>query len=72
MEYRDFNHYKSCPILHRKETFLHSSHPRYEEFSALSSAEEAGLLSRRDIGSKNRWEEVLQEKGLRIEGHVLL
>ncbi|HNH07594.1 MAG TPA: DNA phosphorothioation-associated putative methyltransferase, partial [Leptospiraceae bacterium] len=63
--YRDYSSSENPPILHRKETFLHSSHPKYEEYSALTGAEEsAGLLSRRDIGTRKGWEKVLKEKGL--------
>ncbi len=62
--YRDFSSSENPPILHRKETFLHSLHPKYEEYSALTDAEEsAGLLSRRDIGTRKGWEKVLKENG---------
>ena len=70
--YREYKNSENPPILHRKETFLHSYHPRYEEFSALTSAEEeAGLLSRRDIGFKKKWEDLLLMEGYEITGHTL-
>ena len=61
------------PILHRKETFLAATHPRREEFAALTRAEEgAGLYEHpATIGFKLNWERLLREKGLRIEGHRL-
>ena len=70
--YREYKNSENPPILHRKETFLHSNHLRYEEFSALTSAEEeAGLLSRRDIGFKKKWEDLLLMEGYEIVGHIL-
>lgn len=70
--YREYKNSENPPILHRKETFLHSNHLRYEEFSALTSAEEeAGLLSRRDIGLKKKWEDLLVLEGYEIVGHIL-
>ncbi len=66
-------HSESPPILHRKETFLHSTHPRFEEFSALTVAEEeAGLLSRRDIGTKKKWLDLLFTEGFEVKGHTLI
>ena len=71
--YREYMHSESPPILHRKETFLHSTHPRFEEFSALTVAEEeAGLLSRRDIGTKKKWLDLLFTEGFEVQGHTLI
>jgi hypothetical protein len=54
--------------------FLPTNHPRYPEFVALTSAEEAtGLYEHTTtIGFKLNWERLLAEKGVRIEGHTLL
>jgi hypothetical protein len=60
-------------ILHRKETFVHPSHPRYNDWKAFSDAEEeAGLLSRSDIGMVKQWEAFLADRGYRIEDGVLM
>jgi len=62
-------------ILHRKETFVSEAHPQYAQFAALTAAEEqAGLYAPehlRFIGRKNYWENLLTQKGLRIENHEL-
>jgi len=62
------------PILHRKELMLAPEHPRFEEFAALSRAEEqAGLYSNTAvIGFRINWERLLAAHGLAIEGHSLL
>ena len=51
------------PILHRKETFLPSDHPRRAEFAALTKAEEAeGLYEHTaTIGFKLNWERLLNQ-----------
>lgn len=60
-------------ILHRKETFVSVRHPRHDDFAALTAKEEeAGLLSRPDIGSRNGWQTALSEKGLAIKGYDLV
>jgi hypothetical protein len=61
---------KSPPILHRKETFLSPSHPRYDEYAELTRQEaELGLLSRHTIGTRRKWEELLAQEGVAIDGH---
>ena len=62
------------PILHRKETFLHSAHPKADFFSALTRAEEeAGLLAETArIGFRLNWERLLTSRGWRLQGHRLL
>lgn len=62
------------PILHRKELMLAPAHPRAEEFSALSAAEEqAGLYSNTAvIGFRVNWERLLAAHDLAIEGHRLI
>lgn len=63
----DFGERKSPPILHRKELLVDRSHSRYEHWATLTKEEEeAGLLSRRDIGSHMAWESLLKEKGYKI------
>jgi hypothetical protein len=52
------------PILHRKETMLAADHPLYEEFAALTSAEEdIGLLDR-PPGNRRQWQALLRRRGL--------
>jgi len=73
LQYRNYSKSDNPPILHRKELFLHPNHERYEEFSQLSRAEEdAGLLGRRDIGTRKQWEAVLAAGQWCIEGHSLI
>ena len=59
------------PILHRKETFLHSDHPLYAKFSRLTQQEErSGLLGDTSaIGTRKGWEIRLQEAGVALRGH---
>jgi DNA phosphorothioation-associated putative methyltransferase len=72
-ELRNYTESLNPPILHRKETFLDSLHPRYAEFERLSASEDAlGLLSRNDIGTRHGWESLLESRGLRIEGAEVL
>ncbi|MCB1327800.1 MAG: DNA phosphorothioation-associated putative methyltransferase [Leptospiraceae bacterium] len=72
LKYRDFSRSENPPILHRKETFLHSEHSRFELYSQLSSAEEeAGLLGQPGIGHRKQWEELLARRSYYIEGHSL-
>jgi len=64
------------PILHRKETFLNTSHENYAKFKKLTEAEErAGLLDRKIshlIGHKVQWEELLERKGFTFNDHKLI
>jgi len=63
------------PILHRKETFIPKNDENFEKFAKLTQQEEeAGLLDpsiSHTIGFKNRWEQLLDEKGLEIIDHQL-
>lgn len=62
-----FSNRKSPPILHRKELLVDTSHPSYERWAALTKdEEEAGLLSRRDIGTKLAWERLLERVGMKV------
>jgi DNA phosphorothioation-associated putative methyltransferase len=62
------------PVLHRKETFLHTSDPRYEKFARLSRQEERhGLLAdASSIGTRDVWNRRLAEAGFLIRGHRLI
>jgi DNA phosphorothioation-associated putative methyltransferase len=70
----DYRSRSNPPILHRKETFLPKSDPRFEQFAQLSAEEEkAGLL--RDgarIGLRAYWESLLRKHGLGCQGHKLV
>ncbi len=73
MNYRDYRNSGNPPILHRKETFLYYEHPSYEIFSQLTrDEEEAGLLSRPDIGNQKQFAAILGNEGYRIEDHRLV
>lgn len=72
VQVRDYTHSGNRPILHRKESFVAATYPGREQFARLSAAEdEAGLLSRRDIGFQKQWGEALREAGVRLDGHTL-
>ncbi|MTJ06404.1 DNA phosphorothioation-associated putative methyltransferase [Anabaena sp. UHCC 0204] len=72
--YRDYSDSENPPILHRKETFVSSEYPFYEEFAALTRAQVAlGLLNHtRGIGTKLGWEQRLQVYGVEVQGHRLI
>ena len=61
------------PILHRKETFVTTNYPRYEEFAELTRKEvELGLLDQKsEIGTRRGWEKCLAEKNVEIKGHQI-
>ena len=56
------------PILHRKETMIPKTHPRYEEFSMITEEGEAAGLYRnsRMIGFKSSWERIIAEQGYEL------
>jgi DNA phosphorothioation-associated putative methyltransferase len=63
---------RNPPILHRKDTLVAPDYRHYAKFRALSDAEEAaGLLSRRDIGTRDQWLALLKTKNLTLKGHSL-
>ncbi len=70
----DYRARSNPPILHRKETFLPKSDPRFAKFAELTAEEEkAGLL--RDgarIGLRAYWESLLRKHGLGYEGQRLV
>ncbi|WP_375476495.1 DNA phosphorothioation-associated putative methyltransferase [uncultured Nostoc sp.] len=69
--HRDYETRANPPILHRKETFVTSNYPRYEEFAKLTQQEqELGLLKdKSDIGTREGWEKCLAAHGVEIRGH---
>lgn len=71
MRYRDYSNSDNPPILHRKETFVTSEYPRYQEFEQLTKAEEKlGLLDKTSsIGTRQGWMQWLQYQGVEIQGH---
>ncbi len=62
------------PILHRKETLLHTSHPKREAFEALTrAAEELGLFENaHEIGHQDGWTARLERIGVRVRGNGLV
>jgi DNA phosphorothioation-associated putative methyltransferase len=69
--HRDYESRANPPILHRKETFVTSSYPLYEEFAQLTQREEElGLLKHKsDIGTREGWNKCLAEHNIEIKGH---
>ena len=61
-------------ILHRKEIFVTSEYPLYQQFVALTRQEETlGLLDNpRSIGTRRAWEERLAQCGVAFQGHTLI
>jgi hypothetical protein len=62
------------PILHRKETLLHPSNPLIQKYSKLTKqAENEGLFdNKRNIGFKNAWEKLINERGLSVKDHEIV
>lgn len=72
LKYRDYSKSENPPVLHRKETFLHPEHPRFEIYSQLTQAEEdAGLLGSNGIGHRKQWAQLLKDQGYTIQDHTL-
>lgn len=71
---RDYSDYRNPPILHRKEAFLLDDHPLHSKFARLTRIEEKhGLYEdTRRIGTRDGWNAVLEQKGLRLRGHRLV
>lgn len=68
----DFSGRENPPILHRKESFVPADYPRRQLFARLTRQEEKrGLLEKSGIGTLKPWNELLEEKGVRLAGHVL-
>ena len=72
--HQDYDPGANPPILHRKETLLEPTHPRYGEWKALTEAEEGhGLFDKpHRIGFRKNWEAHLAQKGLGYDGHQLV
>ncbi len=71
----DYSLRENPPILHRKELFVSKDYPRYQDFAALTKAEEASGVLTEDphrIGTRAAWEELLRRKGLGVRGHELI
>ena len=70
---RDYRGVNDPPILHRKDTMVASDHPHFQTFRHLSEEEEKlGLLSGSNIGFRNSWNALLEERAIVISGHSLL
>ena len=72
--YRDYSTSDNPPVLHRKETFVTPDYPLYEQFAELTRHEVSlGLLDNsRAIGTRQRWLQRLEEKGVELQGHRLI
>jgi len=71
IECYDYSQSPNPPILHRKETFLHSAHDLREKFARLTAQEEKhGLLDDSSgIGTRVGWSRRLEERGFSLRGH---
>ncbi|OUC12868.1 MAG: DNA phosphorothioation-associated methyltransferase [Alkalinema sp. CACIAM 70d] len=74
VNHRDYGNTDNPFILHRKETFVASNYPHYQQFAALTRQEEAlGLLDNpRTIGTRLVWEERLAQFKVAFQGHTLI
>lgn len=74
VSYRTYADSINPPILHRKELMLPRSDERRGTFSALTQeAESIGLFEDvRRIGYRRQWEQLVRERGYRIDGHRLV
>lgn len=74
VNYRDYGEAGNPFILHRKETFVATDYPHYQQFAALTRQEEAlGLLDNpRAIGTRLAWEERLAQFKVAFQGHTLI
>lgn len=71
IQYREYSDSSNPPILHRKESFLAPDHPLVPKFKRLTQQEERhGLYENTQvIGTKDGWEAILKQRGVRIAGH---
>ncbi len=71
VRYIDYRTTDSPPILHRKETFVPVDYPLHAKFARLTRQEERwGLYDHPvAIGTRQAWERLLAEKGVRLTGH---
>jgi DNA phosphorothioation-associated putative methyltransferase len=72
--YWDYAASDNPPILHRKETFVASDYPFYQEFTQLTDLEEKlGLLDNsRFIGTRLEWQQRLDNYRIAFDGHRLI
>jgi len=72
--HRDYGDSPNPPILHRKEEFLAPDDDRRPKFERLTLQEERRGLYENPavIGTRERWDALLEEKGLRLRGHQLV
>ena len=72
--YRDYSTSDNPPVLHRKETFVTPDYPFYEQFAELTRHEVSlGLLDNSHvIGTRQRWLQRLEDKGVELQGHRLI
>jgi DNA phosphorothioation-associated putative methyltransferase len=71
VKYYDYTHHENPPILHRKETFVPSTHPMRKKFERLTRKEESLGLFRETtlIGRRNHWQALLATQGIELRGH---
>ena len=74
IDFYDYRTSENPPVLHRKETFLASTHPDYTRFARLTQQEvRHGLLDETaTIGTRSGWQTRLTETGFRLAGHRLV
>ncbi|OKH19841.1 DNA phosphorothioation-associated methyltransferase [Hydrococcus rivularis NIES-593] len=72
--YWDYAASDNPPILHRKETFVASDYPLYQEFTQLTDWEEKlGLLDNsRFVGTRLEWQQRLDNYRIAFDGHRLI
>ncbi len=66
--YRSYAQTPNPPVLHRKETFLSPTHPRYADFARLTQQQEALRLleNSRSIGTRKGWQRRLTQYNIEI------
>jgi DNA phosphorothioation-associated putative methyltransferase len=70
---RNYSQTRNPPILHRKETFVAPTYPRYTEFTHLTQQQEhLGLLNdSRRIGTQQAWSQRLAQQGFILHDHAI-
>jgi DNA phosphorothioation-associated putative methyltransferase len=74
MHYRRYTETQNPPLLHRKEEFVRSDDASHSKYQRLTKQEEAKGLYEQPwlLGTRQGWNDVLKQKGLRLAGHRLL
>ena len=74
VRYYDYTESENPAILHRKEEFVGDDYPGKSKFQKLTRQEERrGLFDDTAIiGTQDRWDALLTEKGVRLAGHRLV